>query len=433
MLRSIFEPRRERRSAWGNPTTQILEMLTGGSKTAAGQNVTPATAEGIPVIYACVGILAETLAQLPLKLYRHIGTGQEEATSHPLYDVLHDLPNPYMTSVEFREVLMRWLALWGNAYAEIVRDGSGRVSGLWPLASDRMTVERDTKTCNLQYIYRLKSGGFQTWTITDANVPPIFHLSINSQDGITGRSPITLLRESLGITVAADRHSASFFGNGALPDIILSRKGPGSMSPKAKQHFMESWKERFGGSEKAHGVALLEEEFTVHPITMPMRDAQFLELRAFQIEDGARTFRIPLHMLQHTTASSSWGTGLEQMSRGFVNFTLMPWLVRWEQAIARDLLGRNNYRTHFARFSTQALLRGDSAARGAFYTAQHQVGALSTNEIRAYEEQNSIGPDGDKRFVSTNLQPLAALMVAPVGDESGSEAVELGEGMEGGE
>jgi HK97 family phage portal protein len=270
-----------------------------------------------------------------------------------------------------------------------------------------MVKDRDPSDGTVRYTYRLMNGGQQTWRIDNEDNPPILHLRINSLDGFTGRSPITLLRESLGITVAADRHSASFFGNGALPDIILSKKGPGAMSPKARQNFMESWKQRFGGAAKAHGMALLEEEFTVTPITMPMRDAQFLELRSFQIEDGARVFRIPLFMLQHNSKESSWGTGIEQMGLGFINFTLQPWLVRWEQAIARDLLTRKSYETHYARFSVQALMRGDSAARSAFYAAMLAAGSLSPNEIRGYEELNGV-EDGDEYYISANLKKVDA-------------------------
>ena len=279
--------------------------------------------------------------------------------------------------------------------------------GLWPLASDRMLMDRSPRGL-LRYVYSAKTGATDSWEVVNPDNPPIFHLHINSRDGFTGRSPITILRESLGITVAADRHASAFFGNGAMPDLVLSKKGPGTMSPKARQNFIESWKEKFGGSAKAHGIALLEEDFTVTPLTMPMKDAQFLEVRSFQIEDGARTYRIPLFMLQHTTAVTSWGTGIESQSRGFFNYTMMPWLVRWEQSIARDLLTRKSFNTHFARFSTQAMMRGDAAARASFYTSLVATGALSPNDVLALEEMNGIGPNGDKRFVSTNLQPLDA-------------------------
>jgi HK97 family phage portal protein len=410
-LRTIFDGER-RDDKWGaSPSAWLLEAL-GGSKTASGQRVTPTTAEGIPVIYACTGIIADTVGQLPLKLFRRTDQGKEPDVKHSLYSVLHDLPNPFMTAIEFRQVVTRWLALWGNGYAEIERDRAGNVRGLWPLASDRMTVDVDGRGY-LRYTYRLKDGGVESWSWTDPNTPPILHLKINSQDGYVGRSPVTLLRESLGITVAADQHAASFFGNGAMPDIILSKKGPGQMSPKAKQNFVESWKERFGGSAKAHGMALLEEEFTVTPITMPMRDAQFLEVRSFQIEDGARIYRIPLFMLQHNSKESSWGTGIEQMFLGFMNTTMAPWLVLWEQAIARDLLTKKSFNTHFAKFSMQALMRGDSASRGEFYTRMLALG-MSPNEILNLEDLNGIGPDGDRRFVSANVKPLDAPAVPVV-------------------
>ena len=409
-LRSIFERRSE--STASNPSAWLLESL-GGGKTTSGQRITPYTAEGIPVVQACVSILSDTVGQLPLKLYKVVPQGREPATEHPLYPVLYNLSNPFMTATEFREVMMRWLCLWGNAYAEIERRADGNVVGLWPLAADRMTIEKDPRG-SMRYVYRLQSGGTKMWTIDNPNNPPILHLQINSLDGFTGRSPITLLRESLGITVAADRHAASFFGGSALPDIILSKKGPGTMNPKARQNFVESWKEKFGGSAKAHGVALLEEEFTVTPLTMPMKDAQFLELRSFQIEDGARIYRVPLFMLGHTTSVTSWGTGIEQMFLGFVSMTMQPWLVRWEQAIARDLLTVKSFNTHFARFSVQALMRGDSASRGAFYSALQATGALSPNDVLALEDMNGIGPDGDRHFISANLKPLDTPEAEPV-------------------
>jgi HK97 family phage portal protein len=424
LLRSIVERRAD---AWGTtPSSWLLDSL-GGRKTSSGERVTPATAEGIPVIQACVSILAETVAQLPLRLYRRTPAGREPATGD-LADVLSTLANPFMTSAEFREVMMRWLCLWGDCYAEIERRGTD-VVGLWPLASDRMVKDRDPANGKVRYTYQLRTGGQQVWTVWNEDNPPILHLKINSLDGFTGRSPITLLRESLGITMAADKHSATFFGNGALPDLVISKKGPGTMSPKARQNFVESWKEKFGGSAKAHGIALLEEEFTVTPITMPMRDAQFLELRSFQIEDGARVYRIPLFMLMHNSKESSWGTGIEQMGLGFVQFTLQPWLVRWEQAIARDLLTRKSYTTHYARFSVQSLMRGDSAARASFYTAMQAAGALSPNEVRAFEEMNGI-EDGDEYFISANLKKLDAPDPVPGAGPFGAPRVPVTEPVE---
>lgn len=410
VVRAIFE-RRSASTLATTPAAWLLDAL-GGNKTASGQRITPSTAEGIPVVFACVGILGDTVGQLPLKLFRSTDEGKAPATTHSLYTVLHDLSNPFMTAIEFRQVMMRWLALWGNAYAEIERDKQGNVRGLWPLATDRMTVSKDHGT--LKYSYRTSNGTSREWWWDNPDNPPVFHLKINSLDGYTGRSPVTVLRESLGITRAADEHAARFFGNGALPDIILSKKGPGVMKPSAKQNFIESWKEKFGGSAKAHGIALLEEEFTVTPITMPLKDAQFLEVRSFQIEDGARMFRIPLFMLQHTTGQTSWGSGIEQMMLGAINLSFMPWFVLWEQAIARDLLTKKSFNTHFAKFLVQGLMRGDSAQRAAYYKSMHEVGALSTNEIRDLDEMNTIGPDGDRRFVSTNLQSLAAPVVGSV-------------------
>lgn len=384
LIRSIFE---RRDTSVTSPAAWLLESL-GGGKTASGQRVTPVTAEGIPVVYACVSILAETVAQLPLKLVERQQRGKVPATGHPLYAVLHDLANPFMTASEFREVMMRWLCLWGDCYAEIERRADGNVVGLWPLATDRMTMDRQGS--DIRYTYRLKDGGSREWVMRNPDNPPILHLRINSLDGFSGRSPITLLRESLGITVAADRHAGAFFGTGAMPDLVISKKGPGVMSKNARQNFVESWKEKFGGSAKAHGIALLEEDFTVTPLTMPAKDAQFLELRSFQIEDGARIYRVPNFMLGHTTNQTSWGSGIEEMGLGFVNFTLMPWLVRWTQGIARDCLTKKSFNTHEAVFIVSSLVRGDISKRYSAYAVGRQQGFLSGNDIRELEDMNEV-------------------------------------------
>lgn len=415
---------------WGTtiaPANQLVSYL-GGGKTTAGVEVSEATAEGIPAIYSCVHIISETCGQLPLKLYRKTanGKGKEPAPDHPLYTVLHDLANPELTALQFREMVTRHLAIWGRAYAYIQRDRRGDIAGLWPMHPARMFVERDNLNRKV-FKYWMGGGDYREW-VQNPERPDVMHLHINSDDGLDGRSPLRINRESLGITIAADQFVGAWFGNGATPGLVLTH--PGKLKENAKENLRKQWLTKFMGASKANKLAILEEAIKIDVVGVDPQKSQLAELRAMQIEAAARIYRVPLFLIQNQTKDTSWGSGIEQQMLGFVNLTMMPWLQQWQQVIARDLLTRQSFYTHEAIFVVNSLVKGDLKTRVEAYASARQNGWLNGDEIRELEDLNPVdGGAGQVFWMPTNMAPVmsSGLPVVvepePTVTAPGSEAV----------
>ncbi len=372
-----------------NPARALL--LFGEQPTAAGVSVTPTNAEGIDTVYACVGILSDTLAGQPLEVLKILkGGGYQPDTDSELYTLLRDLPNPEMTSFDLRVTMARWLFLYGDAYAEIVRRPNGDIKAIWPLRSDQMEVCRNRNTLQIEYRYRHPDGSTQTWKF-NAATPPIWHWRINSMDGIHGRSPIRVTRESLGAVKATQQYGARYFANGGKPGGVLSF--PNKLNADSAQRMSERWRETHGSNEHSHKVVVLEEGGTFTPITAPPEDSQFIETQAKGIESVARIFRVPPFMVGATEKSTSWGTGIEEQKLGFVGFTMKPLFEQVEQSGKRDLLNIKTFATRKLRHDLDDLERG---AMGSRYEA-HERGFnrwLTVNDIRRAEHMNPL-PDGD--------------------------------------
>lgn len=291
---------------------------------SSGKRVTEQTAMTMSAVYACVRILSETIASLPLHVYEYTNLGSTKAIKHPLYKILHDEPNSEMTSFIFRETLMTHLLLWGNAYAQIIRNGRGDVLGLYPLMPDRIKVDRDDSG-EIFYEYCMTSK-----TIKLSN-KDVLHIPGLGFDGLVGYSPIAMAKNAIGMSISAEEYGAKFFSNGATPSGILEH--PGTI--KNPEAMRESWSRGFSGNN-SHKVAILEEGMKYTPISISPNEAQFLETRKFQITEIARIFRIPPHMVGDLEKSSF--SNIEQQSLEFVKYTLDPWVSSWEQTIVKTLL-----------------------------------------------------------------------------------------------
>jgi HK97 family phage portal protein len=380
----------------------LKDALVGGATSTTGAVVNERTAMGIPGVLACVRVLADSVAFLPLKIQKVQDGNRSDAREHPLWTVLHDLPNPEMTAFEFKQTMQGHLTLRHNAYAEIERDSVGRVVGLWPLNPCKMDVLRDEQK-NKVWTYELPDGQKVKWTWRDPKRQPAPILHIRGLgDGTVGSSPLEMLRNSLGMTIAAEEYGARLFSNAAQPRGIL--QSPSKLSVEARRNLKSSWEAAHSGLSNAHRVAVLEEGLTWQQVGMSADDAQFLETRRFQLGELARAFRVPPHMIGDTERSTSWGTGIEQQQIGFLIFTLMPWLACWEQAIARDLLSVKTFSTHQVKFVVNGLLRGDIQSRYQAYAIGRQWGWLSANMILALEDMNGIGTQGDVFMNPTNMQ-----------------------------
>ncbi len=374
--------------------------------TTSGKTVTERSAMQMTAVYACVRILSEAIAGLPLHLYRYKEDGgKEKAIDHPLYLLLHDEPNPEMTSFVFRETLMTHLLLWGNAYAQIIRNGKGEVIALYPLMPNRMTVDRDEKG-HLYYSYQTSDSDAPTMKSGTVNLKPtdVLHIPGLGFDGLVGYSPIAMAKNAIGMAIACEEYGAKFFANGAAPGGVLEH--PGTI--KDPQRVRESWQSTFGGSGNANKIAVLEEGMKYTPIGISPEQAQFLETRKFQINEIARIFRVPPHMVGDLEKSSF--SNIEQQSLEFVKYTLEPWLIRWEQSIQRSLLSTDEKPLYFAKFNVDGLLRGDYASRMSGYATARQNGWMSANDIRELENLDRIPAEdgGNLYLINGNMLPLGS-------------------------
>ena len=358
-------------------------------RTTSGKPVNEITAMQTTAVYACVRILAEAVASLPLHVYEYQDDGGKKLVhDHPLYYLLHDEPNPEMTSFVFRETLMSHLLIWGNAYAQIIRDGAGRVLGLYPLLPDKMEVQRDDKG-NIYYVYSRNSDEnptFKEYGNIKLKAEDVLHIPGLGFDGLIGYSPIAMAKNAVGMTLACEEYGASFFANGANPGGVLEH--PGVLKDPSKVR--ESWNSVYRGVSNAHKIAVLEEGMKYQQIGIPPEEAQFLETRKFQINEIARLYRIPPHMVGDLDKSSF--SNIEQQSLEFVKYTLDPWVIRWEQSLQRSLLLPGEKGKYFIKLNVDGLLRGDYQSRMNGYAVGRQNGWFSANDIREMENMNPI-PD----------------------------------------
>ena len=375
-------------------------------RTTSGKPVNERTAMQTTAVYACVRILAEAIASLPLHVYEYQDDGGKKLVhDHPLYYLLHDEPNPEMTSFVFRETLMSHLLIWGNAYAQIIRDGAGRVLGLYPLLPDKMEVQRDDRG-NIYYVYSRNSDEnpmFKEYGNIKLKAEDVLHIPGLGFDGLIGYSPIAMAKNAVGMTLACEEYGASFFANGANPGGVLEH--PGVLKDPSK--VMESWNSVYRGVNNAHKIAVLEEGMKYQQIGIPPEEAQFLETRKFQINEIARLYRIPPHMVGDLDKSSF--SNIEQQSLEFVKYTLDPWVIRWEQSLQRSLLLPGEKGKYFIKLNVDGLLRGDYQSRMNGYAVGRQNGWFSANDIREMENMNPI-PDeegGNLYLVNGAMTKLA--------------------------
>ena len=399
ILSGIFKARDKPTNATSG---SAYRFFMGGS--TSGKNVNERSAMQMTAVYSCVRILSEAVASLPLHVYRYNDDGgKEKAIDHPLYFLLHDEPNPEMTSFVFRETLMTHLLLWGNAYAQIIRNGKGEVVALYPLMPNRMTVDRDEHG-QLYYTYNTSRDDAPTMkgSMVKLESTDVLHIPGLGFDGLVGYSPIAMAKNAIGMSIACEEYGAKFFANGAAPSGVLEH--PGTIKDPAR--LRESWTSTFGGSSNAHKVAVLEEGMKYTPISISPEQAQFLETRKFQINEIARIFRVPPHMVGDLEKSSF--SNIEQQSLEFVKYTLDPWVSRWEQSMIRSLIPSAEKSKYFIKFNVDGLLRGDYQSRMNGYAIGRQNGWMSANDIRELENLDRIPAElgGDLYLINGNMTKL---------------------------
>ena len=415
LFQNIFKRRADNRAAGSG-----YRFFFGQS--AAGTNVNEHSAMQMTAVYACVRVLAESIASLPLHVYRRSEDGnREKAEDHPLFFLLHDEPNPEMTSYIFRETLMTHLLLYGNAYVQVLRNGRGEVLALYPLLPNRMSVERDEKG-HLFYRYTRfdQEPPSMDGNQVILNQEEVLHIPGLSYDGLVGLSPIAACRNAVGAGLAADEYSSRFYANGAAPSGVLLH--PGVI--KDPEKLRENWSNVYGGPRNAGKVAVLEENMRFEAISISPQDSQLLETRKFSVEEICRIFRVPPHLVQNLERATF--NNIEQMSLDFVMYSLMPWVTRFEQSMARTLLSREEKKKIEIRFNLDGLLRGSYESRMRGYSIGLSNGLYSVNDCRKLENMDLLAENqgGDTHMVQGAMIPLSMVGAAYVkesGEPDGKE------------
>lgn len=369
---------------------------------STGLRITPDGAMRCAAVLSCVRVLSETVAGLPFITYQRTPTGRERDVSLPVFRLLSQKPNRYQTAFEFREMMMAHCLLRGNGYAQKVFDGRGVLVELVPLNPTR--VEPILLPTG-DIVYKVKTLDSQ---VIDVPSDQIFHIKGLATDGITGVSPITYARESVGLALATEEFGARLFKNDAKPGGILEH--PGKLSDEAHQRLKNSWQTAHAGVQNAHKVAILEEGMKWTRIGVSSSDSQFIESRKFQIEEIARIFRVPPHLIGHLDHATF--SNIEHQALDFVQHTILPWLRRWEQAISARLMTEEENRTYYSEFLVDGLLRGDIQSRYSAYAVGRQWGWLSADDVRRLENMEPL-PDGTGEAYLVPLNMLDASAGTP--------------------
>ena len=405
-LFGLFEPRAQSLENPAVPLTDasLLEAF-GGIQSDAGVQVSEESALRTPTVWRAVSVIAGVSASLPLHVYR---TGSRDRVTTPL---LED-PHPELTPLELWRLATVHRVMWGNGYIQKLRNPAGQVKELWPVSPDRVTVERlkpsDGNPTGKWFF------ATDDWGVLHALTPrEMLHLPGLGYDGLKGLSPIGLARQGIGLAQAAEKGAAKLFGRGNVLSGVLETEQ--KLNADQANALKTRFQAKLAGVENFQEVAVLDAGASFKPVTMPLKDSQFLESREFQIPEIARMFGVPLFLLMETSKSTSWGTGLEQQAQGWITFDLAPtWLGPTEQRITKELLPTGQY----AHYAVQGLLRGDSSARATFYRAMRDTGVMSANDIRALEEMPPIpGPEGDTYLQPTYMAPLGS---NPLADDGGA-------------
>ena len=377
-----------------------------GSQSLSGETVTEHTALTYSAVYNAITLISGTIGALPCHLMQKKSETKNGRTvekkrladDRRMYRVLHDEFNPYMTAMAGRECLVAHALAWGNGYAEIVRNGYGELMELWPITPDRIRPEMR----NGALVYRVRVGNEDIFLPREK----VLHVPGLGFDGFLGYSVIAMARKSIGLSMALETFGALYFGQGTHPGVIVSH--PMKLSQQGHENLQKSLTAAHSGLGKSHRLLLLEENMKVEKIGIPPDDSQFLESRQFQIPEIARWFNVPPHKLKDLTKSSF--SNIESEQQSFYGDTILPWLVRFEQNFNMQLLSPSDKeysgrgRLYF-KHNAEGILRADTAARGEFYTKMFNIGALSINEIRAYEDKDPVD-GGDIHLVPLNMTSL---------------------------
>ena len=410
VLAHLFEPCADSETEIASRSEAWTPGAGFARKTTAGETVSAGKAMTLSIWYACIRNIAEDIAKLPIDVFKRLPNGGEEKQpDHPIARLLQQEPNDEMTISVLLELMTGWAVGWGNAYAEIERGGDGGIVALWPIHPSRCYLHRvdgmivldvyaDQTSAPGQKAARLFAGEF-------------IHLRGFGDDPLAGLSIIRLACESLGITLAAQSYGAAFFGNGAMPSLLLIH--PGKLEEPERAKLRESWRKRHGGPRNSGGVAVMTGDIKVETLSVPPEEAQFLETRGFQISEISRWFRMPPHLVQDLSKSTN--NNIEHQGIEYVNITLSPWINRWEQVLEWRCLDPRERGKLDIRINANGLMLGDSKTRAEYHGTLVNRGLETPNQGRLALGMNPSDDDGaDKLWMQGAMAPMERLAKAPV-------------------
>ena len=378
----------------GQPTFSFSSAFGSNSN-----HISPKTAMRLTTVFACNRVIAETLSSISLDVYERVEAGKQKATDFSLYNILKYRPNPNMTSVMWREMIVQDLNMRGNHYSQIIRNGLGEITALYPLVSANMEVSLSS-TSKLVYLYATGDKKVKLST------REILHVrGLPSENGITGLSPIEYNRRAIQLGDTTQQFGINFFEKGANGAGAFST--PSELSDPAYKRLKEDLGKNYMGMQNSGKPMLLEAGLKFERITIPNNDSQFLETRKFQKEEIASIFRVPMHMIN--SLENATFSNIEHQSLEFVQFTMLPWIKKIEQAFMMLLLSEKEQMKYSIKFNVDTLLRGDYKTRTEGYKTMQLMGNLTINEVRALENMNSIGKEGDVRYVQMNMTSVEDL------------------------
>ncbi len=415
-IQAAFRP--EPNWSAGGYFDRLLNFIPEQVGTDSGIEVSPETAFNVSAFFCATTVISNAVKMLPLFTYEDKGKeGRERANEHPVYKLLHRRPNDEMTPSHFKGFMQVSALSWDSAYAAVERNSYGTPTALWPIHPQRVTPVR-ADGGELQFKvdnYGVEPDAF----IANDNILRVFN---TSSDGVTGMAIPRIARETLGLSLATEKHGSTFFGNGARPGAII--KHPVKLGDEAQDKLRASLWKTIGGIKRMNRVMVLDEGMDFMQVGLPNEVSQFLETRQFQITEVARWFNIPPHMLKDLLRATF--SNIEHQSLEFVTQTMMPWYLAWEEEINRKLFTAAEQDRYYVKFNTNALLRGDANSRARFYGKMFSVGLMNRNEMRQLEDLNPIGPEGDVFLVPANMTTMEKLLADDAGDSQSAPANDRG-------
>ena len=405
--------------SWDPVDDRWFESLASSASTFAGFPIGPDTAKRVSAVFACVSLIAETIASLPCILYRRLDEdgGKERARKHRLYRTLRFRPNPWMTPMDFFGCGQMHAGLRGNAYQEIKDDGR-TTPELHPIHPDLMTVEQ-LESGRVRFKARHPKTGEERILSQDQ----VVHVRDLSSDGFTGQARAALAREAIGVAAAGEAFVAKFFKNDATGRLII--RHPGHLDAKKKDELRTEYTKNYAGWANRSKMMLLTHGVEATELGKQSDSGFIVDPRKFQTSDIARFWRVPGFMIGLEEKSTSWGTGIAEMKQGLVTFTLKPWTDRWAQALQQALLTEEEQDEFFIEFLFADLLRGDLKTQMESFKTAREIGVYNPNEIRRKLNENPREDEGGDKYQDTTPgappNTGAAAVVPPVVDDENDE------------